>query len=165
MFKKDVIKGIAFDKRFFVGEDTLFFACCERKARKIYFVHDVLYHYVVYKESACHGSFNLKKCTLIYAWDEICKLYKNSHEENMLIISLNMKIMEFCFAHYSDPAFLESGCLGELITKYRDTQRVYFEELMKTRQYWELLKGIVFGICPKLYLKLREKKKQLLLSK
>lgn len=162
LFRKEVVKEVTFDKRFFVGEDNLFFLQCLKKARKLYYVHQPLYHYVLYQESAYHGAFSLKKITGVYVWEEICKLSQNSQELNMLKALWAGRIKSFCTKYYSDPAFLESGCSDELIKKYHDIQVIYFKELIRTRKYRELFLGIAFGICPKLFLKLREKKKSLL---
>ena len=162
IFRKEILTALAFDKRFSVGEDSLFFAQCVKKSKNLYFVHDTVYHYVYYQESAAHGRFNLKKMTEIYAWDEICKLYHDTDMENKTITALAMRVKSFCTRYYSDPAFLESSCLDELISKYHNIQGVYIKELIRTKKYKELITGIAFGICPKLYLKLREKKKSLL---
>ena len=125
-------------------------------------LRDPVYHYVVYPESASHGSFNLKKFTAIYAWEEICNLYRNSSEENMVVSGMAATCKAFCLVYYSDPVFLENRCLDELIIKYRKIQNIYFKELIRTKKYKELITGIVFGICPRLYLEVREKKKSLL---
>lgn len=164
IFRKKILKGLAFDKRFYVGEDSLFFTQCLKRARKLYFVHDTVYHHVHYQQSAYHGSFDAKKFTEIYAWEEICKIYYNTNIENKVITALAARVKLFCIKYYSDPVFLDSGCLEELINKYRDIQDTYFKELNRTKKYKELITSIAFGICPKLYLWVIYKRKSLLLK-
>lgn len=159
IFRKEILNGLAFDKRFYVGEDSLFFAQCVKKARKLYFVHDTVYNYVHYQESAYHGKFDSRKVTEIYAWEEICKLYRGTSAENMVKVALAKRIKKFCCTYCSEHAFSDSDCLKELIVKYHGIQNVYFKELIKTRKYKELVTGISFGILPRLYLKLNETKK------
>lgn len=156
IFKQDIVKGITFDESIYVGEDLLFWAQCLNKAKKIYFVHEMLYHYVHYQESACHGKFNLKKITLIAAWKEVCKIYRNSYAESMVTADLAAAIKGCCCMFYSDPGFLESVDLNELILTYRKNQHIYFEEMIRIREYRQLVTGIIFGVCPKLYLNSRK---------
>lgn len=163
IYRKELLKGLTFDKKFFVGEDSLFFAQCLKKARKLYFVHDTLYNYVHYQKSAYHGSFDLKKITEIYAWEEICKLYNQTSAKSMVITALARRIKKFCCTYCSDLVFLDSGYLEELIKKYRDIQNVYFIELLRIRKYKELVTAIMFGSMPIFYLK-RKKRKLLKLA-
>lgn len=159
IFRKEIVKELTFDERFSVGEDSLFFAQCLKKARNLYFVHDTVYHYVHYQESASHGKFNLKKLSEIYAWQEICKLYQASEAENMIKAALAMRIRKICRNHFSDLTFIRKDCLKEMIMIYRSIQCAYFEELVRNRKYRELFTGIVFGLCPSVCLRIRENKK------
>ena len=111
-----------------MGEDSLFFAQCVKKARKLYFVHDTVYNYVHYQESAYHGKFDSRKVTEIYAWEEICKLYRGTSAENMVKVALAKRIKKFCCTYCSEHAFSDSDCLKELIVKYHGIQNVYFKE-------------------------------------
>lgn len=156
IFRNDIIKGVKFDKRFFVGEDTVFLAHCLKKARNLYFLSDPVYHYVQYHESACHGSFNLKKVTRIYAWKEICDLYRESYVENKVKAAFASAIKNFCCIYYPDANFLTSGCLEELMEMYHSVQSVYFKELIRNRKFKDLITGVMFGSCPKLFLRIRE---------
>ena len=162
IFKKNIIDGVKFDNRFFVGEDTLFIAHCLKNARKLCFLSNPLYHYVLYQESALHGVFSLKKITGVYACEELIKLSRNSQELSTVKALLASNIRNFCNNYYSDSIFLESGYLDKLIIKYRNFKNFYFKYLIKKKKYKTLITGVAFGVCPKFYLKLREKKKSLL---
>lgn len=158
IFRKDIVTGITFDARFSVGEDSLFFAQCLKKARNLYFVHDTVYHYVHYQESASHGKFNSKKISEIYAWKEIVSLYQKSKAENMVKAALAIRIKGICRNYYADPVFLEKGYINEMVVIYRSIQNAYFCELIKNKKYRELFTGIAFGLCPNICLRLRKKR-------
>lgn len=156
IFRKEIVTGITFDERFSVAEDSLFFAQCLKNARKLYFVHDTIYHYVQYQESASHGKFDLKNISEIYAWREICELYQKSNAENQIKAALAMRIRKVCRNYYSNLEFQKNGCLKEMMVIYHSIQGAYFRELIKNRKYRELFTGIVFGLWPSIYLKIRE---------
>lgn len=159
IFRKDIVNGITFDEKLSVGEDSLFFAQCLKNARKLYFVHDTVYHYVQYQESASHGKFNLKKISEIYAWREICRLYQKNNAENQIKAALAVRIRKVCCNYYSNIEFQNNGCLNEMIVIYRSIQTVYFKELIKNQRYRELFTGIAFGQWPYIYLRIREERK------
>lgn len=77
LFKRELISGISFAKDIFVGEDTLFFAQALHKAKNIVMMHKNLYHYIIYDESTCHGSYDRKKRTEFVAWKRIAKVFKD----------------------------------------------------------------------------------------
>ncbi len=158
IFRKDIVSGITFDERFSVGEDSLFFAQCLKRARNLYFVHDTVYHYVHYQESASHGKFNPKKISEVYAWKEICSLYQKTKAENMIKVALAIRIRNVCRNYYTDSEFLENGYLNEMVGIYHSIQKVYFKELIRKQKYRELLTGIAFGMCPDVCLRLRGKR-------
>lgn len=157
IFRREIVEGLQFDERFPVGEDSLFFAKCLKKARNLYFVSDTVYHYVQCRESAAHGEFNLKRMSEIYAWEEICNLYQNSFAENLVKVALIIRIKEKCNRYYNDQTFRNQGYMKMMITKYRSLQIIYFKELIKTNKYRELFTAIVFGLWPDFYLKIKHK--------
>lgn len=157
IFKRRIVEEIQFDARFSIGEDSLFFAQCLLKARNLYFVCGTVYHYVRCQESAVHGEFNSKRMSEIYAWEEICNLYQNSSVEKLVKTALAIRIKENCYKYYINQVFRNQGYMNNMIIKYRSIQKIYFKELIKKHKYRELLTGIVFGLCPKLYLKFKHK--------
>lgn len=158
IFKKDIVQGLQFSNEFFVGEDSLFFAQCLKRSQNLYFVHDTVYHYVHYKESAIHGKFNSKRISEIYAWEEICDLYRKNNFENAVKAALAVRIKLICNKYYADSTFRKHGYLKDMITKYHNIQNIYFRELIKNRKYKELCTGIAFGLWPNLYLRLKQNK-------
>ena len=74
LYRRDVLGTLRFDLSYHVGEDVLFYYTYMRKTRKIKHLSKRMYHYVLYTESACHGTFNIKKFTEYYAWEHICNM-------------------------------------------------------------------------------------------
>lgn len=148
IFRKEIIAGISFDPTLFVGEDSLFFAECLKKARKLYFCHDTVYHYVHYIESAAHGEFNPKKITELTAWKKICDLYNNDSE---VVMAYMLRLVGFCKKHYGSAIFREQY-LDDLLREYKNYESTYLKALRKRSWKKAYLVGVIFGICPKVYL-------------
>lgn len=77
LFKKSMLYDLRFDTSLFVGEDTLFYMSYIKKCKKIKFVPEKKYNYIVYQSSSCHGEYSEKKYTEIIAWKKIVELFSD----------------------------------------------------------------------------------------
>lgn len=77
LYKKDTIDDLRFNTDYCVGEDVLFYFSAFKRCRRVRYIPEKLYYYVIYEESAFHGRFNNKKFTEFYAWTDICALYED----------------------------------------------------------------------------------------
>lgn len=149
LYRREILKNFFFDTTLYVGEDSLYFAQCIKRARKLYFVHDQeLYHYVIYTESAAHGEFNPKKVTELTAWKKICDLYNNDSE---VVMAYMLRLVGFCKKHYGSAIFREQY-LDDLLREYKNYESTYLKALRKRSWKKAYLVGVIFGICPKVYL-------------
>jgi len=77
LYKKEKLDGLYFDTDLFVGEDVLFYLRYIKKCKKIKYLPEKKYNYIIYPSSACHGGFSEKKYTEIAAWKTIVELFKD----------------------------------------------------------------------------------------
>ena len=75
LFRRSLIGDLRFNVSYHMGEDTIFYFTCLRKARAVRHISERLYNYSVFEQSACHGDFSEKKYSTIYVWHDICELY------------------------------------------------------------------------------------------
>lgn len=80
LYKRDCIGNIRFNRKFSVGEDTLFFYTVLNKCKKYFITDSIFYHYVIYTISASNGCIDDRKYTEILAWKEIQKLISKKDE-------------------------------------------------------------------------------------
>lgn len=74
LYKRDILDGIRFDSRFYVGEDSLFFYMVVNNCKKYFITDETFYHYVIYSNSLSNGKVDDRKYTEILAWEEIKKI-------------------------------------------------------------------------------------------
>lgn len=154
LFRSETIKELRFSADLSVGEDSLYFAYAAMRSNKIVYLDKKLYHYVVYENSACHGIFNEKKYTEVYAWDKICQLFKNR---------LNVYYSAKCTQALKCRKIILDYYDNELFKKkyYRKTKNIYVKNLKYLLKSTDIsfkkkLIGIGFVISPKLYMNIRK---------
>lgn len=110
LYKKELINDIRFDTDLFVGEDVLFFMKYLVKCNKIAFIHEPLYFYVQYLQSATKGNYTPKRWTEIIAWQRILtfnfkqpKLLKDSIEAWYVMTCAKILTL-LNHSKYKDPA-------------------------------------------------------------
>lgn len=74
LYKRDILDGIRFDSRFYVGEDSLFFYMVVNNCKNYFITDETFYHYVIYSNSLSNGKVDDRKYTEILAWEEIKKI-------------------------------------------------------------------------------------------
>ena len=74
LYNRDILEGIRFDSRFYVGEDSLFFYMVVNNCKKYFITDETFYHYVIYSNSLSNGKVDDRKYTEILAWEEIKKI-------------------------------------------------------------------------------------------
>lgn len=80
LIRKDCVNNIIFCENYYVGEDSLFNFTVIKNCKKVKHIQEKKYHYVEYASSACHGEFSLKKLTEVFAWNDICNMYRNTNQ-------------------------------------------------------------------------------------
>jgi hypothetical protein len=74
LYKRNAIGNIRFKEDLFVGEDTLFWYEVLSMCGKYMLVRDRFYHYVIYENSAKHGTVDNRKYTEVESWSRVCNL-------------------------------------------------------------------------------------------
>ncbi|MCI9173367.1 MAG: glycosyltransferase family 2 protein [Lachnospiraceae bacterium] len=151
LFKTSVIKNVRFAADLFVGEDTLFFAMAVKQSKKIVHTYLKLYHYIQYKESACHGTFNQKKYTIIEAWNRVCKVFREYPE---VYISARCGHGIICYSmmrsYYEDKLFRDlyyKDVLGE----YRKDIKYFIID--KNTSLLRKIFRVLIGMFPNFFMK------------
>ena len=80
MFTKKILKELRFDTSIYVGEDLLFFCSILKRVNKVAIISGKLYFYRMHGESACHGTYTLKKYTEIDAWMKVRDLFLDDQQ-------------------------------------------------------------------------------------
>ena len=73
LFPAELVKDIPFDGQAFCCEDLLFFYQILRRAGRIAYVPDPLYHYVYQEGSMVNNGVTSKRCTVFSVLDGICE--------------------------------------------------------------------------------------------
>ena len=73
LFPAELVKDIPFDGQAFCCEDLLFFYQILRRAGRIAYVPDPLYHYVYREGSLVNNGVTSKRCTVLSVLDGICE--------------------------------------------------------------------------------------------
>jgi glycosyltransferase involved in cell wall biosynthesis len=73
LFPAELVKGIPFDRQAFCCEDLLFFYQILRRAGRIAYVPDPLYHYVYREGSLVNNGVTSQRCTVLSVLDGICE--------------------------------------------------------------------------------------------
>lgn len=73
LFPAELVKDIPFDGQAFCCEDLLFFYQILRRAGRIAYVPDPLYHYVYREGSLVNNGVTSKRCTVLSVLDRICE--------------------------------------------------------------------------------------------
>lgn len=81
LYKKNAIQEFKFCINLSFGEDTLFFAEVLKRNRRISFIAEPLYCYVLYENSSSHGNLCEKKFSGITSWEKVCELFKNENRK------------------------------------------------------------------------------------
>lgn len=154
LFRKELIRGIYFNPYISLGEDSLFFAQCLIRARRIYFSHNKSYHYVIYGDTASHGPFDKNKLSELTAWRMIAELYEDDKNYDQVVTAYIIRLIGFCRKYYDDAEFKEKY-LDDVIRQYREYKGRYLSSLRKQRKWKSCLNALLFDMCPLLYLRIR----------
>lgn len=149
LIKREIINGISFSSKYYVGEDSLFIAQCISKSNILYYTGETKYHYIHYKESACHGAFNPKKMTEIEAWKEIFYIYKTP----AVALAYNIRIFVRCKDYFSNSDFRKSY-FANFIKQFRNVFMMSVKELIKLKRVKLCINFILFYLLPHIYMQL-----------
>lgn len=154
LYSKKVIQGLSFDETVHVSEDILFKSKAVRNSEKLVFLYEPLYNYVIYDNSACHGSYNKKKITEIEAWKKIVATFTDTNTEISARATLNQRCRHVLDQYFNDSQFS--------IEDYK----YCIEEYRKSFKYNYMTLGIkgkistlLFYLFPRLVLKIKLKVK------
>ena len=113
LIKKSLTENVFFREDLYLGEDNVFVATVMVKSRKVKYIGECTYNYIVYTNSLAHGTINKKKATDIISQKEVAKLMKANETS---YVSIRNRLTFICFASYAR-SVLETGRNSEL-TKY-----------------------------------------------
>ncbi len=77
LYRRSLLFGIQFDVRYFLCEDSLFFAQAAVKSGKILYIPDCLYYYEIHNGSLSQSFLNERKMTALSVWNKIIRLFEN----------------------------------------------------------------------------------------
>ena len=154
LYAKHVVKGIMFDDTIHVSEDILYKATAITKARKIGFIYEPLYYYIIYENSACHGKYDKNKLTEIVAWEKIIKLFKNTCTEKSAWMTYNERCRYVLEQYYFDDNFKYLD-YKYCISRYRKS----FKYRYQMSDYREKIVSLLFYFFPKIIIKVKKKRK------
>lgn len=83
IFRKKLVEDIRFAKNISLGEDTLFLVQALCRVKKIAYVDEKMYYYIVYENSLSHGEKDLRCLKAFEAWEQICTLVEHQSEKFM----------------------------------------------------------------------------------
>ncbi len=75
VYRKDIVKNIVFDNTLSIGEDTYWIAEYLCSTKRITYIKDRLYYYLIREGSAYHTNFSDKRYDEVLAWHRIYELY------------------------------------------------------------------------------------------
>lgn len=133
IYKRTVIGDIRFVTDLFVGEDSLFFAQVAKNSKNIVRIYKQLYHYVIYENSAVHGTFDEKKYTELESWKRICKLFIDIQD-----------------IYYSAKCKYAISCRGLIVNHYKNKDfkskyyPIVFKEYKRNIKYFWKASGVPF---------------------
>lgn len=153
LYARSVIQNIKFDESIYVSEDILYKAMAIRKAKKVGFIFEPLYNYIVYQDSTCHGKYNKSKLTELFAWEKIVEIFKNTRTENSALIAYNKRCRYVLENYYGDDEF-EYEDYKYCIKQYRKSYKYNF----KYSNLKDRIVGVIFYFLPKLII-LNKKRK------
>lgn len=129
LYRARLVESLRFNTDYYVCEDSLFFFSVFKKSRRVKYIKEKLYCYVLYPQSACHGSFSDKKFTEFYAWQDICRLFEGTAFYKKILSNYVLR----CFRIYI--SMLKAGL-------YNDTRgRQLVKEIRKNLKYSMSLEG------------------------
>ncbi len=73
LYDARLVKSYPFDDRVFYSEDLLFLYQVLRRARKVCYFPEQLYHYINRENSQVHSGISERKCTALFVHNQICK--------------------------------------------------------------------------------------------
>lgn len=108
LFHKELVGDVRFDEDIFVGEDILFMAKMINRCDVLAILEEALYVYVIYEESACHGTYKEKNKTDLVAWSRMFDLFKEYPAKFKIFLNAkyclkccnDIRQMEIC--HFAD---------------------------------------------------------------
>ncbi|MCH4043961.1 MAG: glycosyltransferase [Erysipelotrichaceae bacterium] len=151
LFKRDLIGDIRFDSKYYVGEDSLFFAEYLKNVKKLYYVHKPLYHYIHYSQSAAFGKFDNKKITELYAWQKICEEYDYRYD---IVAAYAMRSKETCLRYYIDANFRDKY-FKSTVNEYKQNLKALLQYYRSTNNKKLYLTAKAFAVMPNLYCKIK----------
>ena len=156
LYKREVLDDLSFDSKFYVGEDSLFWAQAVKHSHKLYYLDQPLYHYVIYSESAAHGSFDEKKITELYAWKRICDEWRGN---DRVKAAYAIRCKGFCEKYYKDNNF-RCNYLKSVINEYRINEQELLAGYKSKGNLKSWFSSWLFGILPNLYLEAKKIRKR-----
>lgn len=146
LFRADLLKDIRFNPKYLVSQDTPFYCTAFMRCRKIKYIPEKLYYYVIFEESACHGKFNERKFTEIYAWQEIRTMFEGHPLYKEYLANYEMR----CYRMYM--LMLDAGMASDERTKMLLSEmRSNLKNGMHLNGYKLTfrIKFVIFSITPK----------------
>ncbi len=73
LYRADLVRSCPFDEHIFYSEDLLFLYQVFRRAKRVCYFPEPLYHYVNREDSQVHSGVSDRKCTALFVHDRVCR--------------------------------------------------------------------------------------------
>lgn len=130
IFKKSVIKNLKF-KDYKTSEDFEFLVNVYLNTNIKVNIEDYLYYYVNRNGSICNQTFSEKTLDVIYAREEVFKLYKNLNYTN-LCEYISLKIINLIYFFYEDVKKIEKSKRKVIRDELKRKFRKYYKIAIKS---------------------------------
>lgn len=152
IYPEKIIKNLYFDEKLYVGEDTYFFACCVKRAKKVFCLEDRLYHYIKYSKSASHGKFNSDMLTEITAREKIISLFNTINAKAACVMVCRKIVTEY----YMDESF-KKNYLNEVLETFNFYYTASVKYYLKHKNLKIMMTNTLFRISPMFFMILKMK--------
>ena len=77
LYERRIVEGLIFCKDIYLAEDSLFFAEVLNRCEKIAYIREKRYVYILYADSASHGTYDWKKKTEVQAAKRVKEIFED----------------------------------------------------------------------------------------
>lgn len=156
LYHKSIVEGLVFQQDLFVGEDTLFYAQALKRAGSVAYLEEDLYGYIIRSESEFHGTYDDKKFTEVIAWQRLCELFSDMPEQFQ-------KKCKACFGMRCHSGLKKLALTGKMENKkytflIKGLRSNLKNILSIDIAVKEKTKIVMLMVCPKIYLRIFQKK-------
>lgn len=125
--KAQIVKKIKFNNNYKIGEDVLFNFMLLDESKRVYFLNETLYNYIIRKNSAMRENFSSKKFDYVYAAYDIENICKDKYSQ-----TLYEKAHFWTFCH--NMVIVRNILLNNMQKKYFENYAYFVNYLKKNKK-------------------------------